>query len=156
MQSELEEVVGPEAAERALDEDEREGPPQRQTLLAVAWSSRLLIGLLLVAALVVGAFLSVLTGSWWLMAAALAVHFVGTTVVLYTVFRLLGDVEAPSATASAALEARGIHDPEGELSRLVERAQGASANGSGEEATRQQASWTPGDRSRPVDRGDTR
>ena len=130
------------------------------------------------AALVVGAFLSLLTGSWWLLAAVLAVHFVGTTVVLATVFRLLGDVEAPSPTAVAALEARGVRDPEGELNRLISerrRRRGGSVRRrfEGTPATacrgfelgqpdsrvavrRQQASWTPGEGSRPVDRGDAR
>jgi hypothetical protein len=173
LQRELEEVVGPEAAQRALDEDERDAPRQRQTVLAAAWSSRLLIGLLLMVALVVGAFLSILTGSWWLLAAALAVHFAGTALVLFTTMRLLGDVEAPSPTAAAALEARGVRDPEGELNRLIDRAEGEERGpvrrllagdgddspgpaGSGEAARRQQAAWTPGERSRPVDRDDAR
>lgn len=173
MQRELEDVVGPEAAQRALDEDEREAPRERQTLLAAAWSSRLLIGLLLVVALVVGAFLSVLTGSWWLMGAALAVHFVGTAIVLFTTLRLLGDVEAPSPTAAAALEARGVRDPEGDLNRLIDRAEGeergpvrrllsseedggSAPAGSGQATRHQRAAWTPGDSSRPVDRNDAR
>jgi hypothetical protein len=160
MEHELSEVVGAEVARRTLEADGSEPVQPRQTLLGAAWSSRLLIGILLVAAVVVGAFLSVLTGSWWLLAAALAVHFVGTTVVLVTVFRLLGDVEAPSPTASAALEARGVRDPEGELNRLIARADDSSQMdsepGPAEAARRQQSSWTPGERSRPVDRGDAR
>jgi hypothetical protein len=159
MERELAEVVGPDAAHRTVETDRAEPVPERPTLLGAAWSSRLLIGLLLVAALVVGAFLSLLTGSWWLLAAVLAVHFVGTTVVLVTVFRLLGDVEAPSATAAAALEARGVRDPEGELNRLIGRA-AADEHGPDDSASeavrRQQASWTPGERSRPVDRADAR
>jgi hypothetical protein len=156
MERELAEVVGPDAAHRTLETDRAEPVPERQTLLGAAWSSRLLIGLLLVAALVVGAFLSLLTGSWWLLAVVLAVHFVGTTVVLIAVFRLLGDVEAPSATAAAALEARGVRDPEGELNRLIVRAADDERDSGAEAVRRQQASWTPGERSRPVDRGDAR
>jgi membrane protein implicated in regulation of membrane protease activity len=176
LERELVEAVGPEAAQRALAEEATSPPPQRQTLLGAAWSSRLLIGLLLVVALVVGAFLSVLSGSWWLMAGALAVHFLGTAIVLVFVFRLLSDVEAPSPTASAALEARGVRDPEGELNRLIERAEGDERGSvrrlfAGDEiysgrsdpdddrsraVRRQQAAWTPGERSRPVDRGDAR
>jgi hypothetical protein len=166
MERELAEVVGPDAAHRTVETDQAEPVPERQTLLAAAWSSRLLIGLLLVAAVVVGAFLSLLTGSWWLLAAVLAVHFVGTTVVLVTVFRLLGDVEAPSPTAVAALEARGVRDPEGELNRLIRSVDDDEAkstasdleqdDSAAEAVRRQQASWTPGERSRPVDRGDAR
>ena len=94
LERELVEAVGPEAARRALADEPTSPPPKRQTLLGAAWSSRLLIGLVLVVALVVGTFLSVLSGSWWLMAGALAVHFLGTTIVLVFVFRLLSDVEA--------------------------------------------------------------
>ena len=177
MREELEDVVGTERAERALEASDRQPAPERPSLLSAAWSSRLLIGLLLVVALVVGAFLSLLTGSWWLLPAALAVHAVGTTLVLWFTLRLVSDVEAPSPTAAAALEARGVRDPEGELNRLVEIADGEDSGGrgpvrrllDGEEAARaeagdegrgvrrQQTSWTPSSEpSRPVDRRDAR
>ena len=129
MREELEDVVGTERAERALEASDRQPAPERPSLLSAAWSSRLLIGLLLVVALVVGAFLSLLTGSWWLLPAALAVHAVGTTLVLWFTLRLVSDVEAPSPTAAAALEARGVRDPEGELNRLVEIARERGGRG---------------------------
>jgi hypothetical protein len=178
MQHELEAIVGPERAERALDGDAERSGSERPGLLSAAWSSRLLIGLTLVAALVVGAFLSLLTGSWWLLGVVLAVHFLGTAMVLGFILRLVRNVEAPSPTASAALEARGVRDPEGELNRLVKRAEGHDPDASGpvrqllggEEAqgsetgtdgadsvSRQENSWTPSSEpSRPVDRSDAR
>ena len=178
MQHELEAVVGTERAERALDGDAERPGPERPGLLSAAWSSRLLIGLTLVAALVVGAFLSLLTGSWWLLGVVLVVHFVGTAVVLWFILRLVSSVEAPSPTASAALEARGVRDPEGELNRLVKRAEGQdpeasgpvrqllggeggqaseTGTGSGESISRQQNSWTPSSEpSSAVDRDDAR
>ena len=170
---ELEDAVGPEAAQRAAEGYETPSGRPRP-LLAEIWSSRLLVAIFGAAAVVFGAFLSILTGSWWLLAAALLVHAAGTVLVVWLVFRVLGDVESPSPTAAAALEARGVRDPDGELNALVARTRGgddgrvrrllrddvgelpeperdpaASARG-------QQAAWTPsGGRSRPVGpRGD--
>ena len=175
LERELVEAVGPEAARRALADEPTSPPPKRQTLLGAAWSSRLLIGLVLVVALVVGTFLSVLSGSWWLMAGALAVHFLGTTIVLVFVFRLLSDVEALADSLRRSRGARSTR-PGGGVNRLIERAEGDERGSvrrlfAGDEGSsgrsdpdndrsravrRQQAAWTPGERSRPVDRGDAR
>ena len=171
--AELEDAVGPEAARRALQAGGGHAPRTPRPILAAAWSSRLLIGVLLVAAVVVGAFLSVLTGSWWLLAGAVTVHAIGTFVVLWFVFRLLADVESPSPTAAAALEARGVKDPDRELNELIARSEQVDdgpvsrllTEDAGElpdqeanraDATRrQQSAWTPsGDPSRPVRRSD--
>ena len=66
LRHELAEAVGAEAADRALAEDDR-APARHGGLVATLWSNRLLIAVLLVVAIIVGAFLSVLTGSWFLM-----------------------------------------------------------------------------------------
>jgi uncharacterized protein (DUF58 family) len=126
--------------------------PDRNDSSAVAalWSSRLLLTVMVGAGLVIAAFLTVLSGSWWLLAVAIIVLFAVALFVVRSVLSLLGDVDAPSPTERARLEARGALDPdrrlneqeadsdEGRVRRLFREDSGDA--GSTEE---QQSAWTP-------------
>jgi membrane protein implicated in regulation of membrane protease activity len=75
--------------------------------VAALWSSRLLLTVMVGAGLVIAAFLTVLSGSWWLLAGAVVVLLAVTSFVVRNVLSLLGDVDAPSPTERARLEAHG-------------------------------------------------
>ena len=79
------------------------------------WSSRLLLMIMLGVGVVLIAFLAVLTGSWWGVAGAVTVLLAVTALVVRNVLSMLGDVDAPSATERARLEAQGVRDPDREL-----------------------------------------
>jgi uncharacterized protein (DUF58 family) len=126
--------------------------PDRNDSSAVAalWSSRLLLTVMVGVGLVIAAFLTVLSGSWWLLAVAIIVLFAVTLFVVRSVLSLLGDVDAPSPTERARLEAHGVLDPDrrlneqeadsdkGRVRRLFREDSGDA--GSTEE---QQSAWTP-------------
>jgi hypothetical protein len=114
------------------------------------WSSRLLLMITLSAAVVVVAFLAVLTGSWWGVVGAMAVLLAMVFVVVRNVLSMLADVDAPSPTERARQEAAGVRDPDrllnerqtdsrrGRVRRLFTEDSGDA--GSTEE---QQSAWTP-------------
>ncbi len=118
--------------------------------VAALWSSRLLLTVMVGAGLVIAAFLTVLSGSWWLLAGAVVVLLAVTSFVVRNVLSLLGDVDAPSPAERARLEAHGVLDPdrrlneqeadsdEGRVRRLLREDSGDA--GSTEE---QQSAWSP-------------
>ncbi|HYP47286.1 MAG TPA: hypothetical protein VEQ61_01490 [Thermoleophilaceae bacterium] len=160
---ELEDAVGSEAAAGMAGKLDLARRRSLSPALTTVWSNRLPIAVVGVTAVVIGGFLTVLLGGWWWLAVAVGIHALGTVAIVWLVMRLLSDVEAPSPTVTAALEARGVRDPEGELNRLIAEAAdregegrvgrvlgedagevSASDDGDGAEAVaRQQAAWTP-------------
>jgi hypothetical protein len=172
LMDELEDAVGAEAARSMEGRLGLASQPSGGPVTSVVWSNRLPIAVVGVTAVVMGGFLTLLLGGWWWLIVAVGLHALGTVAIVWLVMRLLSDVEAPSPTAAAALEARGVLDPEGELNRLiaevadrdgdaaVSRVLGEDAgevansgNGGAEQVARQQAAWTPsGDPSTPVGR----
>jgi hypothetical protein len=124
--------------------------PNHSPAVAELWSSRLLLTVMVGAGLVITAFLTVLSGSWWLLAGAVVVLLAATSFVVRNVLSLLGDVDAPSPTERARLEAQGVLNPdrrlneqeadsdEGRVRRLLREDSGDA--GSTEE---QQSAWTP-------------
>jgi membrane protein implicated in regulation of membrane protease activity len=118
--------------------------------VAALWSSRLLLTVMVGAGLVIAAFLTVLSGSWWLLAVAVIVLFTVTLFVVRNVLSLLGDVDAPSPTERARLEAQGVLDPdrrlnhqeadsnEGRVRRLFREDSGDASS-----TEEQQSAWTP-------------
>jgi hypothetical protein len=119
LRGELREVVGPEAAERrgALDEAIAGKP---KTIAGAFSESRELIAITFFTALVVGAVIALITGAWWIIFVALVLHAVGTVVVVGTAFTLATRGESPDPRTAAALEARGVSDPDAALDRAVE------------------------------------
>lgn len=70
--------------------------------------TRLLIGFTLAAAIVVGAIVSLATGSWWFLALAIAVHGFATFMVMATIGNRLREQDKPDPVT----EARRIEEPE--------------------------------------------
>ncbi len=114
------------------------------------WSSRLLLMIMLGAGVVLLAFLTVLTGSWWGLVGAIGVLLVVAALVVRNVLSMLADVDAPSATERARLEHEGVRDPDrlfneqqtdrggGRVRRLFSEDSGAASS-----AEEQQSAWTP-------------
>jgi hypothetical protein len=122
----------------------------RSPAVAALWSARLFLTVMVGAGLVIAAFLTVLSGSWWLLAVAVIVLFTVTLFVVRNVLSLLGDVDAPSPTERARLEAHGVLDPdrrlneqeadsdEGRVRRLFREDSGDASS-----TEEQQSAWTP-------------
>ena len=66
--------------------------------------TRLLIGFTLGTAIVVGAVVSLATGSWWFLALALGLHAVGTTIVMLTLGSRLREYDKPDPSTEARLK----------------------------------------------------
>jgi membrane protein implicated in regulation of membrane protease activity len=65
--------------------------------------TRLLIGFTLGVMLVVGAIVSLATGSWWFLILAVAVHAIGTLIVLATIGGRLRQEDKPDPVTDARL-----------------------------------------------------
>jgi hypothetical protein len=119
--------------QRLLEQELREAtgedtPPSRTSLPAVPrhgaalttlGANRTLIGLTLAVMIVVGVVISLATGSWWALAAALAVHAAGTLAVAMAAVRLTTQTEHVSPGLSARLEAEGVANPDRAFTELV-------------------------------------
>jgi membrane protein implicated in regulation of membrane protease activity len=66
--------------------------------------SKLLIGFTFGTAIVVGVVVSLATGSWWFLALALAIHALGTFIVMRGISKRLEQQEKPDPTTEARLE----------------------------------------------------
>ena len=66
-------------------------------------NNRILIAITFAVALCVGAIATLATGSWWLLAFPLLVHFLGTVLVLRVAAGALGRADKPSPTEAARL-----------------------------------------------------
>jgi fatty acid desaturase len=113
-------------AEEVQDAAQTEEPHLAQPIetrstgfMATLWSNRLLIAITLALVVVVGAVASMAIGNWWFLIAALLVHAVGTVLVVGFVLQLSTQVEHPAPETVAALEERGVRDPEQALNEQV-------------------------------------
>jgi hypothetical protein len=137
LRDELRAVVGDEAAERG----ERRGAldaavdGRSKTVTGVLSESRELIVITFFAALVVGAVIALIAGAWWLILVALLLHAIGTLAVVGTSLTLAGRGESPDPRTAAALEARGVTDPDAALERAVEVATEGRQGGDGGETS---------------------
>ena len=114
------------------------------------WSSRLLLMIMLGVGVVLIAFLAVLSGSWWGVVGAVTVLLAVTSLVVRNVLSMLGDVDAPSATERARLEAQGVRDPDRELNERQGNGDGGRVrrlfgedSGDAASTEEQQSAWTP-------------
>lgn len=114
------------------------------------WSSRLLLMIILGVGVVLIAFLAVLSGSWWGVVGAVTVLLAVTSLVVRNVLSMLGDVDAPSATERARLEAQGVRDPDRELNERQGNGDGGRVrrlftedSGDAASSEEQQSAWTP-------------
>jgi hypothetical protein len=138
LRGELREVVGEEAADRAerkgaLDEAIGGGSPK--TVAGVLSESRGIVAITFFVALIVGALIALITGAWWFIIVALVLHGIGTLVVVGTAFSLATRGESPDPRTAAALEARGVRDPDAALSQAVETATDGRVGRDGGETT---------------------
>jgi hypothetical protein len=119
---ELREVTGRDAVEVPADRpraaEERHG--DRSPLVVNLLAHRLTVALTFLVALVVGAIVSLATGSWWFLALAIGVHALGTFAIAGVVLRMTSETEHLSPTATALLEDEGVGDPDAVFSDLVE------------------------------------
>jgi membrane protein implicated in regulation of membrane protease activity len=151
LRQELEEVVGEEAAARAEQRgalDAAMEADRPRTVVGALKESRTLVVVTLFAALIVGAVIGLITGSWWFLLVALVLHAIGTVVVVATALSLASQVESPDPRTAAALEARGVSNPDAALNEAVAAASEDSDEAAS--ATEQQSSLTPSPRSRPT------
>jgi hypothetical protein len=89
--------------------------------IAVALSqNRLIVALTFLVALVVGAIVSLATGSWWFLLLALGLDVLGVLVVVAIVLAMTTQTEHMSPSAAARLADEGVEDPDAVLSDLVE------------------------------------
>jgi uncharacterized membrane protein len=65
--------------------------------------TRLLVGFTLAVAIVVGAIISLATGSWWFLALAVAVHAIGTFIVMGSIGMRLRQQDKPDPVTEARL-----------------------------------------------------
>jgi hypothetical protein len=148
LRGELREVVGERAAEQgeragALDAAEEAGRPR--TVTAALSQSRILIAATLFVALIVGLVVGIATGQWWWILIALAIHAIGTVVVVATTLRMTTSVESPSPTAAAALEEQGVRDPDAALTEAVRVTAEATDSDEARRVRDQQSAITPDD-----------
>jgi hypothetical protein len=160
---ELRDTVGRDVVEvpveRAHAERARHGG--RSGVAVTLGENRLVVALMLLAALVVGAVVSLTTGSWWFLLLALGLDVLGLVAVAAIVLAMTTQTEHLSPTANARLQDEGVADPDRVLSDLVEEY--ASDERGGDERTtsphedpaqssaEQRSSVTPShDPSRPV------
>lgn len=133
---ELRAAVGRDVVEvpRARRHAERERHGGRAAVLVALSQNRVLLAMTFLAALVVGAVVSLATGSWWFLPLALAVHALGTVAVAAIVLAMTTQTEHLSPSAAAALEDEGVDDPDAVFSDLVEEYAPADRRGD-EQAT---------------------
>ncbi|HKG39289.1 MAG TPA: hypothetical protein VKB25_09900 [Conexibacter sp.] len=160
---ELRQVVGRDEVEvpgrRPHVEHEHHGG--RTGVAVLLAEHRLVIAMTLLAALVVGAIVSLATGSWWFLPLALGFHAFGTIVVLTVALAMTTETEHLSPSAAAQLEDEGVSDPDRVFNDLVEEFAPADRRGDerataahddpAQAAAEQRSSVTPSQEpSRPV------
>ena len=121
---ELEDAVGKEAVDQADVDVDRAISERPQPVRSAFASSRLLILLTGATALTVGVIASLALGSWWLVAAAMVVHGLLTTVVVGSSMTLFSQVEKPDPNVVTRLEEEGVEDPAPVINNLVEQVAG--------------------------------
>ena len=154
LRDELREVVGDDGVERAERKgalDEAIDGRSPKTVTGVLGESRGIISITFFVALIVGALIALITGAWWFIIVALALHAIGTGVVVGTAFSLATRGESPDPRTAAALEARGVTDPDAALEHAVEVATEGEGGHQGGETS---ATREPGDPRARRERGE--
>ena len=70
-------------------------------------SPRMLLWMTLGSAAVAAAILVLVTGEWWTLLIPVAIHILGTTLVLAGVFKVLGERDKPDPVTQARLDDEG-------------------------------------------------
>lgn len=150
LRNELTDVVGEDAAARA----ERKGAldaavdgERPKTVSSVLSQSRNLLVISFFVALVVGAVIALITGAWWFLVVALAIHAIGTVFVVGSALSMATQAESPDPRTAAALQARGVTNPDAALNQAVDAAAEESDSEEAAETQRQRTEVTPSPRS---------
>jgi Flp pilus assembly protein TadB len=125
LREEVREVVGEEGARRAERKgalDEAAGGGRPRTVMGDLSESREMIAISFFTALIAGAVIALIVGAWWIVLVALLLHAIGTFVVVGIALTLASRGESPDPRTAAALEARGVSDPDAALEQAVEAA----------------------------------
>ena len=104
-------------------------------------ANRPLLIITFVTAMVVGAIISLVTGSWWALVAAVVVHAIGTFAVAGGAIQLTTQTEHVDPNAAARLEDEGVADPDRRLTKLVDEFAGSEQS--------QDTALTPSEDSEP-------
>ena len=122
LSDELRAVLGRDRVRVPVDAPRREDDAHGRFAPALAnlVSSRQIVLVSLLVALVVGAIATLATGSWWGLVGALAVHAVATLLAATGAIRLSTQLEHVSPTVAAKLEEEGVADPDAVFGDLVE------------------------------------
>jgi hypothetical protein len=160
---ELRAAVGRDEVEvpRTRAHVEREAHGGRAGIAVELSQNRLIVAMTLLVALVVGAIVSLATGSWWFLLLALGLDVLGVLSVVAIVLAMTTQTEHMSPSAAARLADEGVEDPDAVLSDLVEEYAPDDRGGDkratspqedpAQAATEQRSSVTPSqDPSRPV------
>jgi membrane protein implicated in regulation of membrane protease activity len=70
-------------------------------------SPRMLLWMTLGSAVVAAAVLVTVTGEWWTLLIPIAIHALGTTLVLTGVFKVLGERDKPDPVTQARMDDEG-------------------------------------------------
>lgn len=135
---ELREVTGSDAVEVPADRPRVAGDRHgdQPGIVVNLLAHRLTIALTFLVALVVGAIVSLATGSWWFLLLAAGVHAIGTFAITGLVLQMTSETEHLSPTAAALLEDEGVGDPDAVFSDLVEEFAEDEKGGRGERSKR--------------------
>ena len=140
---ELRDAVGDAAVERAdLDVDAAIAGADRGKTPETG-RSRLMFVVLGVTGVIVAAAVGLALQSWVVFGVLIALHAIGTTIVVTTALRTTANVEKPAPTTVAMLENEGVADPESALNRLVDQAAEADPDGRAGEIAAERGSITP-------------
>jgi energy-converting hydrogenase Eha subunit C len=113
-------VVPKDEPRRSRDEHATHSP-----LAATLASNRPILIVTFLAALVLGGIVALVTGAYWAVVLAAALHAIGTLIVAAGAIHLTTETEHVAPTVAARLEEEGVADPDRVLSELVEDFAGA-------------------------------
>lgn len=128
---ELRAAVGRDAVEvpRERPHVEREQHGGRPEAAVALVDNRLAFAMVLLAALVIGAVVSLATGSWWFLLLALGLDVLGVLGMVAITLQMTTQTEHLSPALAARLEDEGVGDPDGLFSKLVEEYAPAGCRG---------------------------
>jgi hypothetical protein len=124
---ELQEALGTDEVTVPKDEPDRRRDEHATSspVAATLASNRAILIVTFLAAIVIGGIVALVTGQYWAVVVALALHAIGTLIVAAGAIQLTTETEHVDPTVAARLEEEGVADPDRVLSELVEDFAGA-------------------------------
>jgi len=93
-------------------------------LRAMVLDNRVVFGSGAAAVIVVGAIVALITGSWWVLAAAVVLDIVGVLATAGVILQMTTEVEHVSPSLAARMEEEGVPDPDRAFTDLVDEYSG--------------------------------